>query len=262
MYQWIIPLCICIAFYNLQSVFQFIISTNLYSSSDIVRANIITPILRVRKQTWRYHSELFVATWISLSKKWKWKCIDSHQLNSWSLTGSEPSPFPLFVSLVCFLSGHQTSFFRQTKTWPYMTLTALRWRRMGPHPPLGLEYSRGRTYWPLLGHMSTLWTDSCGLGVKYCGFPGLGQVPTHVASITQTNKQNRNSQSQWRNCEERASHPNLYILHQIHCPRAESEWLHNQIFWAQVQRPSTSQHSPAMQETRCCGSLCSSQSPR
>lgn len=118
----------------------------------------------------------------------------------------------LSASFFCFPSVHQTSFSQQTETWPYMTLTALRWERMGPHPQVGLEYPTGRTYWPLLGRMSTLWTDSCGLGMKYCGFPSLGQVPTLEASITQTNK-NRNRQSQRGNYEQRASHPNLYVLH-------------------------------------------------
>lgn len=142
----------------------------------------------MRKQTWRYHSELFVATWIRLSKKWKWKCIDSHQPNSWSPIVSECSPFPLSVSLICFLSGHQT-FFQQTQTWPYVTLTGLRWGRMRPHPPLALEYSRGRTYWPLLGHVHPLnrllWS-----GCEILWLPQLGSSP-HPCGQYYPNKQTK-----------------------------------------------------------------------
>lgn len=43
--------------------------------------------------------------------------------------------------------------------------------------------------------------------------PLLGQVPAPVAHITETNKQNRNRHGQGGSCGERASHPNLHVLH-------------------------------------------------
>ena len=89
----------------------------------------------------------------------------------------------LSLSLFCSPFVCQTLLSQQTETWPYMILTTLRLERMGPLlPPLELENSRERIYWPLLGCMPTLQTNSCSMVMKYYG------VPIPLASTTQTNR--------------------------------------------------------------------------
>ena len=124
--------------------------------------NIKTSILQKRKLRPQNNRILSVATWIRLSKKMGLYWLTS---TGWMDSNSHWALFPSLYLSVFLSFASCASDFTLSGDWnmALVILTTSRQERMGPllsQPEL--KNFRERLYWPLLGCMPTLWTNSSG----------------------------------------------------------------------------------------------------